>query len=46
MQLFNQDTNNSCGCVPILFELIVAGVGYLLCSLISLSFNYNEWNII
>lgn len=46
MQGFNPDTNNGCGCTPILFIVIVLGVGYLLCSLISLSFNYNEWNTV
>lgn len=44
MQDHKSNKSNGCGCLRLIFLLIVAGIGYLLCSLISYSFDYHEWN--
>lgn len=44
MQDHKSQKNNGCGCLRLIFLLIVIGIGYLMCSLISHSFDYHEWN--
>lgn len=44
MQNHKSNRTNGCGCIRLILLLIVAGIGYLLCSLISHSFDIHEWN--